>query len=286
MRLLRLRLANYRGIEESEVEFGSNGLTVVEGPNEAGKTSLGESIKLLFDYPASSKNSAVMAVKPVTRDVGTEIELEMESGKYHFTYFKRFHRKPETILTVTKPDVENHTGRDAHDRAEEILSETIDVDLWNALNIHQGEAVEQANLSRQTSLSAALDNVAGGHAADSREDNVFEKVREEYERYYTKTGKEKKELQESTNALDESESEVESLRSRIHELEGDIVRAAELDKDLERLNRHEKSIREDVSKYKKFLEEITRLETDLETARLKLESAQKSQQTARTQRVY
>jgi DNA repair exonuclease SbcCD ATPase subunit len=281
MRLLRLRLANYRGIEESEVEFGSSGLTVVEGPNEAGKTSLGESIRLLFDYPASSKSNSVMEVKPVTRDVGSEIELEMESGKYRFTYFKRFHRKPETVLTVTKPNVENHTGRDAHDRAVEILRETIDVDLWNALNIHQGEAVQQANLSRQTSLSAALDNVAGGHAADPREDSVFEKVCEEYERYYTKTGKEKKELQESTNALDESESEVESLRSRIRKLGGDIVRAAELDKDLERLNRHENNLRKDVSKYKKSLEEITRLENDLETAGLKFESAQKSQQTAK-----
>ena len=55
MRLLRLRLANYRGIDESEVRFSSKGLTIVEGPNEAGKTSLGEAIRLLFDYLDSSR---------------------------------------------------------------------------------------------------------------------------------------------------------------------------------------------------------------------------------------
>jgi len=90
MRLLRLRLANYRGIDESEVRFGPQGLTIVEGPNEAGKTCLSEAIRILFDYLDSSKHSEVKAIKPVTRDVGPEIELEAESGPYVFTYFKRF----------------------------------------------------------------------------------------------------------------------------------------------------------------------------------------------------
>ena len=34
---------------------------------------------------------------------GPEIELQAESGPYAFTYFKRFHKKPETKLTVTRP---------------------------------------------------------------------------------------------------------------------------------------------------------------------------------------
>jgi uncharacterized protein YhaN len=281
MRFIRLRLADYRGIEKLEVEFGARGLTVVEGPNEAGKTSLGESIGMLFDFPASSKSSAVKAIKPVTRDAGSEIELEMESGQYRFTYFKRFHKNTETVLTVTKPHVENHTGRDAHNRAMEILSETIDVDLWKALNIHQGKAVEQADLSRQTSLSAALDSAAGGNAADPKEDSLFERVNEEYERYYTKAGKEKKELQESASALQKLESEVESLRSRIRDLDGDVTRSAEIENDLIRLNLHEISLRNELSEYDESLEAIMRLENDLSTARLKLESAQKSQQAAK-----
>jgi uncharacterized protein len=78
MRLLRLRLTNYRGIDESEVQFGRQGLTIVEGPNEVGKTSLGESIRLLFEYLDSSKHSAVKAIKSVTRDAGPEIELEAD----------------------------------------------------------------------------------------------------------------------------------------------------------------------------------------------------------------
>jgi len=192
MKLLRLRLANYRGIDESEVRFGPNGLTVVEGPNEAGKTCLSEAIGLLFDYLDSSKHRSVDVIRPVHRDVGTEIELEAKSGPYTFTYFKRFHKKPETTLTVVSPKRENHIGREAHERAEEILRETIDIDLWKALCIQQGEAVQQANLSRQTSLSAALDVAAGGHRADPQEESLFDRVREEYGRYFTERAAKKR----------------------------------------------------------------------------------------------
>ena len=281
MRFLRLRLANYRGIDESEVRFGPEGLTIVEGPNEAGKTSLSEAIRLLFDYLDSSRHSEVKAIKPVTRDAGPEIELEAESGPYVFTYFKRFHKKPETTLRITSPKPENHTGREAHERAEEILRETIDIDLWKALCIQQGEAVRQADLSKQTSLSAALDIAAGGHRADPREESLFDKVREEYGRYFTERGNEKKELQEAQKAQGETETEVASLETQIQDLERDIVRAADLGRELERLKNQEEDLRGDVSKYTKSLDEIKGLETALETARLKLESAQKSEQAAK-----
>jgi predicted ATP-dependent endonuclease of OLD family len=256
MRLLRLRLANYRGIDESEVRFGPKGLTIVEGPNEAGKTSLSEAIRLLFDYLDSSKHNEVKAIKPVTRDVGPEIELEAESGPYVFTYFKRFHKKPETTLTIASPKPENHTGREAHERAEEILRETIDIDLWKALGIQQGEAVQQADLSKQTSLSAALDIAAGGHRADPREESLFNKVREEYGRYFTERGSEKKELQEAQRAQEDSETEVASLETQIQNLEKDIVRAADLGRELERLKKQEEDLRGDVSEYTKSLDEI------------------------------
>lgn len=281
MRLFRLRLTNYRGIDESEVQFGRQGLTIVEGPNEVGKTSLGESIRLLFEYLDSSKHSAVKAIKPVTRDAGPEIELEAECGPYVFKYFKRFHKKPETVLTITSPKPENHTGREAHERAEEILRETIDIDLWKALCIQQGEEIQQADLSKQTSLSAALDIAAGGHQADPREENLFNKVRDEYGRYFTERGNEKKELQEAQKAQKDIEAEVGFLTTQIRDLEKDIVRAAELGQEMELLKKQELDLREDVSDYTKSLDEIKGLETALETARLKLESAQKSEQAAK-----
>lgn len=164
------------------------------------------------------------------------------------------------------------------------MRETIDIDLWKALCIQQGEEIHQADLSKQTSLSAALDIAAGGHQSDPREENLFDKVREEYARYFTERGSEKKELQEAQKAQDETEAEVGSLTTQIQDLEKDIVRAAELGREMELLKKQEEDLRRDVSDFIKSLDEIKGLETALETTRLKLESAQKSEQAAKREK--
>ena len=49
MRILRLRLRNYRGIPEREISFRRTGVTIVEGPNETGKSSLAEALDAVAD---------------------------------------------------------------------------------------------------------------------------------------------------------------------------------------------------------------------------------------------
>lgn len=284
MIFLRLRIANYRGIDASEVKFSSCGITLVQGPNEVGKTSLGEAIGLLFNYPDSSKHRDVEAIRPVHQDEGPEIELQAESGPYAFTYFKRFYKKPETILTITRPKPENHTGREAHERAEVILRETLDIDLWKALSIQQGDAIHQPILTRQTSLSAALDKVAGGRPAEPGEEGLFNRVREEHSRYFTERGAERKELQEARKLQEDTQAEVAKIDEQIRDLEQDIERAAILQRELSQLKQQEEKLANAVAAHTASLEEIGTLETTLAVARLKLESAQKSEQVAHRDR--
>jgi len=148
MKYISLRIANYRGVSQAKIEFAETGITIVEGHNEAGKTSLREAIPLLFEFPDNSKHKDVLAVKPVHLDAGPEIELEAESGAYRFKYFKRFFKRPETRLTLTTPKAESLTGREAHDRADAILRETLDISLWKALSITQGDAISQPDLEK------------------------------------------------------------------------------------------------------------------------------------------
>jgi len=280
MRLLRLRISNYRGVATAEVVFGSSGITLVTGPNEVGKTSLGEAIGILFEYPDSSKHRSVEAIRPTHQDQGPEIELQAEAGPYAFTYFKRFYKRPETTLVITRPAAESRTGREAHDRAEAILRETIDTDLWKALNVQQGDAIQQPELTKQTSLSAALDAAAGGRPSGPGEENLFERARGEFGRYFTERGAERKDLQEARKLQEDTQAEVADIEGRLRALERDIDRAAALQRETAQLQKQEEDLIAAVDGYTTTLGEIDTLENAVSAARLKLESARKSEQAA------
>jgi len=281
MKLLRLKVVNYRGINTREVKFSPLGITRIEGPNESGKSSLGEAINMILDYPDNSKKQDIVSIQPVHQDVGPEIEIELETGKYVFTYFKRFLKKPETRLTITKPNPENLTGRKAHDRANEILKETLDVDLWKAVSILQGEAIGQPDLKNKQALSAALDKAAGVHPAAPQELSLFKKVSAEYDLYYTGRGTENRELKDLRNTLAEKETEVRAIEQDIRELETDIDRAPVLQRELVQLKKQEDELSQQLIDLTAKLEQISLLENTLSAAALKQESVQKTLQAAR-----
>jgi DNA repair exonuclease SbcCD ATPase subunit len=257
MRFIRLRLTNYRGIKNSELEFARDGLTIIEGPNEAGKTSHVEAIRLLFEYKDNTRNAEVKAIKPVDKDVGSKIELEAETGPYVFKYCKQFNKGNQTSLTITQPSLENFTGYDAHQRAEKILDETLDVHLWKALCIQQGEPIQQANLSKQESLSKVLDHVAVGSRSNNEEEGLLEKVKLEYERYFTELGSFKSEILKNQDRMLKVSEEIKLLTRQIDDLEkycNDIEQAKE---EIESQIKLKRDLERDETKYSDLLKEIT-----------------------------
>ncbi len=245
MKIRRIRLKSYRGVAERTIEFPETGVTVVVGPNEIGKSSLSEALDLLFDQLDSSKRQSVRAVQPVHRDEGTEIEADVTCGPYAFTYRKRFHKKPETHLTITQPVPENLTGREAHERVLAILGETVDVPLWRALRIQQGEELAQPDLGSGATLSAALDRAAGQTQADDDAESLFDSASAEYERYFTARGKPKKDANELAAAVSATEAELAEIEDALRRVEQDVRqseeivrRAAEVSGQLAQLEEH------------------------------------------------
>ena len=55
MRINRVRLKNFGGVVEAEVRFAPLGVTIVHGPNEAGKSTLMQGINVLFDHRDDSR---------------------------------------------------------------------------------------------------------------------------------------------------------------------------------------------------------------------------------------
>ena len=227
MRLRRLRLAAVRGVAECEIEFAPRGVTVVEGPNESGKTTLAESLDLLLEKLDSSTDRTVRALQPAGSDAGSEIEAEIEAGRYALRVFKRFNRNRETVLEVHSPAPETLSGREAHERLRAILAESVDLDLWRALRVEQGRSLEQAALGGARSLLAALEGVAAGAdgAAGEREEGLYERAREEYCTYFTPArGQPTGELKEAEERAVAKRAELALAEEELTQLEADVDR--------------------------------------------------------------
>lgn len=233
MRIHRLRLRNFRGITEQEIEPAQEGVTIVQGPNESGKSTLLEAVDLVFRRKDNSRAQEVRSVQPVGEDVGPEVELEVETGPYRFTYFKRFIRDKETTLEVHEPSRESYSGDKAHERAQAILEETLDTALWRALRVDQGTGIEQVDLEDQSALSKALDQAAGSALVGDQEIDIFQAVREEYLEHWTKTGNLRKDARQVRNEARELADKVGELEEGLQELQDDVQRVETLEDELE-----------------------------------------------------
>jgi hypothetical protein len=229
VRILRLRLRNYRGIREREVHFARSGITIVAGPNEIGKSSLAEAIDLVFDELDSTTKQRVRDVQPVDQDAGAEIEIDVETGPYAFTCAKRFQRRASTQLTVARPTREHHSGREAHLRMREILDETLDAHLWRALRVQQGQGLEQASWAGQAALAQALDRAAGAlPAGGALEESIFEAVASERARYFTPGGRLRREVASAEREAERAQRDAVALGEALDSLDADVRRVAEL----------------------------------------------------------
>ena len=101
MKLRHLRIENYRGVERAELELPPLGVTLVSGPNEAGKSSLVEALDMLLDKKDSCKDAAVRAAWPVHADGPTVVEANFELGPHRLRYRKAFRRGCATELENT-----------------------------------------------------------------------------------------------------------------------------------------------------------------------------------------
>ena len=111
MKLLRLKLENWRGVDAREIRF-ADGVTLIEGPNEIGKSTIVEALRILFETLHSSSAAGIKAIQPVGQDVGSSVEAEIEAADFHFIYSKTYNREKQAVLSVLRPQAARpRTGR-------------------------------------------------------------------------------------------------------------------------------------------------------------------------------
>jgi len=268
MRVQRIRLRNFRGLDDSEVSFASQGITIIEGPNEAGKTSIFAGLDLLLSLPDGSKGSEVKSAQQAGSDEGPEVEVELTTGPYRFVYRKRWLSKPETSLRIVAPGTEQLSGREAHDRVNAILAETLDTALWEALRLQQGEKLslprpgtrddDKRTLGDVGSLIDALDVAASGSDAAAEDDALWDRICAKHDYYWTAKGGPRKDLVVSADKLNEARGTVAEIKRQLDQI-------AEEDAELERL----------VAGSQRLAAEVTSCETQERELRSEWETSEK-----------
>lgn len=233
MILHRLRLKDFRGVEDREIALPERGVVVVHGPNEIGKSSMLEALDLLLSYRDRSNHRDVKQVKPAHADVGAEVEAEISTGPYRFVYRKRFHKKHRTELEIVEPKREHLTGDEAHERVLTMLAQTVDTKLWDAQRVLQSASTDAVTLSGCDALSRALDAACGevdqadGGGAEAGS-LLVDRIEAEYLKFFTTTGRPTKELKGAIDRLDAAEAEALRCRDLVAEVDDRVRRHEEL----------------------------------------------------------
>ena len=263
MKLHRVKLTNFRGVECREVTFVENGVTIIEGPNEVGKTAIAEGLQFAIDLPDTSQKAEVKAVQPVGRDEGPEVEISLSSGDYELVYCKRWLRRASTTLEVKAPRQESLTGRLAHDRLKAIFKETLDDELWRALRIDQGTELILPNFSLP-SMGRALDRAAGGEFADEREESLWTRIGEEYGKYWTATGQKRSTRISLQKRVDEERGRVAGLEKQLEDIESDVAKMERLVEEADRLSGVLADSQKNESEFQERVVAIGRLRSEVE----------------------
>ncbi|MDT5073199.1 MAG: hypothetical protein QOH82_2519, partial [Mycobacterium sp.] len=278
MKLHRLALRNYRGIAHRDIEFPDCGVVVVSGANEIGKSSMIEALDLLLENKDRSTKKEVKQVKPTHADEGAEITAVISTGPYRFEYYKRFHKKPETRLTVLAPLREQLTGDEAHERVQAILAETVDTDLWRAQRVLQSASTASVDLSGCDALARALD-VAAGQAVtlSGSEPLLIDRIDAEFRQYFTATGRATGQWASAVTRLREAEQQVELCRSAVGEVDDAVARHGALADELAQLSQDRVKAAEQFEVAQAAAEVVKQLNDRLAQARALAEPAEMAQ---------
>lgn len=271
MRIHRIELKNYRGISHQDITF-SDGVTIVQGPNEVGKSSIPESLRRLRDYKDSSNAKEVLALQPSGRDVGPQVTVELTTGPYRLRYHKRWLKDRATELDILEPRPESFTGGQAHDRYQQILKETVDTDLFDAMQVQQGQSMEQAPLKDVGALQQALDTEDSNIG---QADQLLARINAEYQRFFTASGQQKSDLKAVLSEPDIHRQQVKQLQDESQELDQLTAQMESLSRDLVALRERQRRNNRSARQCQREVAGLQELQEELKAATAQLDQAQK-----------
>ena len=226
MRLHSIEIHNVRGVEHLRVdELPETGVVVIHGENEAGKSTIVESIDTVLTEKHSGASKKIKALKPVHRDASPEVRLEATVGPYRFRIHKRWLKKKISELHVLEPRPAQFTGGAADDELDRILSEHLDRQLLDALFLRQDDLGSGVAAVGIPSVTSALESASGMDTAVAEDSELITRVQKEYEKYFTaRTGAPAKEYKDAQTRVSEAESVQQDAEQALRQLDDVVIK--------------------------------------------------------------
>lgn len=193
-----LKLKNVAAVKAAELRPAAEGVTVVYGPNESGKSTLLKSYSALFDPDLGLNTTRSLAKKlaPVEVDARPQVSINLRSGNQIIEHSRSIGRSGKALLKLSGDLVETSVGKPGWQRFLEISKEMIDPDLRAALTIEQDTIASISGLGGFEGLSALLQGEGQGVGRtagisgllDEVGDRLFQEIQKWYKDNVAKRG--------------------------------------------------------------------------------------------------
>ncbi|WP_119843034.1 AAA family ATPase [Salinibacter ruber] len=300
MRIRSVSVENFGTIGAVDLELG-DGMTVICGPNESGKSTLQRAIWFALTRRATSQAEEIREIEP--NGGGTpRVEVELDGAEGTYAVEKTFAgQSGSTTLRADRDGmVDTYSGEEAGEKLRGVLGfgeisgrpPTPDhTGFWPVTWVRQEESGSDpgeklSEEGNEATVSEALAEIGGDVLAGSEGGDLIEKAREEYGRFFTpngnKTTRSGAPLHEAEKRLEEAEEKLRRLEEKQREYERDLEEFSRLQSEITGLEEEQiPGLKEDVEAARKAHSRLEELrgtlgtkEAELETAETKLDQAE------------
>lgn len=259
-----------------------DGLNVVVGPNEMGKSTLLDALRASLFEKYSSKAQPITALQNDRNQAAPVVELAFEVDDGIYRIRKRFVKKPYAHLFC--PDGRKLEGDEAEDTLRDLLGfdepgksgakpETLG--MWNVLWVQQGQSFGALNLpdSARSNLHSALESEVGEVLGGKRGRALPDAVDKQLSELVTSTGRPRGDYKELIDEIESLRSELEGLRTRRSDLSTTLENLEAAQETLARLSlgEHDQTDKENLDAARTRHAELAKLESRIDAAVTEIE---------------
>lgn len=288
MIIRRVEVRNFRKlVEPVMIEDLSDGLTIVVGDNEEGKSTMLQAIRSCFFDKHSMTGERAQSFQPYNSSVQPEIRVDFELNGKRYKLFKAFCHKPQAELItpagrLANAAAEEELGRllrfTPPQRATRAASDHEHEGIFGMFWVEQGKSFDSLNPTAdgRSSIHQALQCEVGDVLGGKRGQKLLTEVSKRRNELLTATGRPKGEYAKATEALLKTQGDLTTVQAglkeyecKLEDLERCRARQKRYDSDctVERAEERLRSAREAAESVATLRHTLQRAEAALATAR-------------------